>query len=94
MAETRSPDNCPFYPACYIAGDCGPDDWKISSCGLPKAEQQQLSTEWRQRLGLGIGRASLSRRLQTMVGSGALDHLLGATDDDLRGRLIEQEPKR
>ncbi len=33
----HSRDNCLFYPACYIAGDCSKDDWATSKCGLPNS---------------------------------------------------------
>lgn len=72
----RSADNCPFYPACYIAGDCDQDDWKRSNCGLPKEEQKRLSDKWMANLSLQVERDKIAQRLASEARRGKHDHLL------------------
>jgi hypothetical protein len=72
----RSADNCSFYPACYITGDCPERGWETANCGLPKDEQRRLSLEWRAKLSLECSRNDLATRLRREVMAGKHDHLL------------------
>lgn len=47
---TRSADNCPFYPACFVVGDCAIDDWKRDNCGLPEPEKTIARKQFWERL--------------------------------------------
>jgi hypothetical protein len=72
----RSADNCPFYPACYVAGDCGRNRWQEADCGLPKAEQKKLRDKWMADLSLSVERNKIALRLAAEARAGKHDHLL------------------
>jgi hypothetical protein len=68
--------NCPFYPACYIMGDCDFDDWKIGNCGLPQAEKHIRTDKWMEDLRLRSERSKLGQKLKSLASQGKLDELL------------------
>lgn len=41
MSGERAAENCPFYPACYVAGDCDYEGWKTGQCGLPNCNSRE-----------------------------------------------------
>lgn len=69
-------ENCQFYPACWIAGDCDEDDWKTSDCGLPDAEKAEKRGRWLRDLALMSARHDLIKRYEREVWNGEHDHRL------------------
>lgn len=76
MTIERRPENCPFYPGCYWAGDCGLDNWQTSNCGLPKAEQAKAHAKWMADIALRNARYKLAQRLKSEVMRGLHDDKL------------------
>lgn len=70
-SRPRARDNCGFYPACYIAGDCGLDGWKTGNCGLCEEDK---ATE-RRKFHEGLQRVQMRNRLMARVQRGGFDHL-------------------
>lgn len=60
----RAADNCPFYPACYITGDCNQDDWRNGTCGLPAPLKERVHAEQRAESALRNARWRLGEQLK------------------------------
>lgn len=67
----RARANCPFYPACYVAGDCNLDGWKDGNCGLPDEDKAEERRKFRE----SIERTQMRQRLIARVQRGEFDHL-------------------
>jgi hypothetical protein len=74
--STHSRDNCPFYPGCYIGGDCDLDDWAKSTCGLYPEDKKKKQTEFWSRIRKSAAREKLKNKIVQAINRGELDDLL------------------
>lgn len=67
----RAAENCSFYPACYVMGDCPYEGWKEGNCGLGPEDKQTERDQNRAML------AEISKRHRIMARArrGEFDHL-------------------
>lgn len=67
----RARENCAFYPACYVAGDCEHNGWKSGNCGLSDEDKAAERTRFQQSLAQTVRRQRLIERARR----GEFDHL-------------------
>jgi len=80
-SRPRARENCAFYPACYIIGDCEHDGWKSGNCGLSAEDKAEEQRKFRECLELNSKRLRLLSRVQR----GEFDHLDAPTSTDPKG---------
>ncbi len=67
----RAAENCSFWPACYVCGDCPFDGWKEGICGLGPEDKQAERDKAAQRL----AQVSKRHRIMERARRGEFDHL-------------------
>lgn len=85
----RSASNCPFYPACYWAGDCNYEDWRKFDCGRPVEEQRKLRRERLAESAIQTRRWELGERMKSLAVKGHYDHFLDAPDEKILEGVLD-----